>query len=144
MRWSSWTVFQYSFMHSRCILLMLLPYSILGKKRKDIAINTVFLLNLNKYCIETLSSSLKIFWKNFNSLWASLLIAIFQMALGLSDFMDNQADNWADNWMQKKICIFMKSWCKRKKEAECFFFTKGEEMSRVGSRDRHTWWRSEI
>ena len=23
-----------------------------------------------------------------------------------------------------------------------FFFTKGEEMSRVGSRDRHTWWRS--
>ena len=25
-----------------------------------------------------------------------------------------------------------------------FFFTKSEEMSRVGSRDRHTWWRSKI
>ena len=41
----------------------------------------------------------------------------------------------------------MKSWvflkendAKEKKEAECFFFffTKGEEMFWVGSRDRHT------
>ena len=43
--------------------------------------------------------------------------------------------------MQKKWCIFVKSWHFLKKEVKCFF-TKGEEMSRVGSRDRHAWWRS--
>ena len=52
--------------------------------------------------------------------------------------------------MQKKISILWKvgsflieNDAKEKKEAECFFFfTKGEEMSRVGSRDRHLRWRS--
>ena len=54
--------------------------------------------------------------------------------------------------MQKKISILWKvgsflieNDAKEKKEAECFFFfTKGEEMSRVGSRDRHLRWRSKI
>ena len=40
----------------------------------------------------------------------------------------------------EKLGLFKKKMMqKKKKEAECFFlfFTKGEEMSRVGSRDRH-------
>ena len=40
----------------------------------------------------------------------------------------------------RKVRSFLKEKdAKEKKEAECFsFFTKGEEMSWVGSRDRHT------
>ena len=39
----------------------------------------------------------------------------------------------------KSWVFFKKNDAKEKKEAECFFlfFTKGEEMSMVGSRDRH-------
>ena len=44
----------------------------------------------------------------------------------------------------KSWVFFKRKWCKRKKGGGMlfFFFTKVEEMARVGSRDRHAWWRS--
>ena len=43
--------------------------------------------------------------------------------------MDNQVDNWADKWEDKE---------------NDGNFTKFDQMSREGSRDRHTRWRSKI
>ena len=45
--------------------------------------------------------------------------------------------------MQKKLCIFIKG-CVFLKKGGKMLLTKGEEMSRVRSRDRHAhaWWRS--
>ena len=58
------------------------------------------------------------------------------------NWVDNRADNWAKEmrYFYKKLPLFLKK--KQMKKKDIFSVTKFDQMSGVGSRDRHTGWRS--